>query len=77
MSAAITQLGRCTTCCGPTFDNVNDGCTTYTCTTPCSLCTHPGDVHRDWYRKQLGAGFCRRCRSDGPSYRHDYHPGKK
>ncbi|MEU0098246.1 hypothetical protein [Streptomyces sp. NPDC006267] len=59
----------CRTCGGPTQANTQDGCTPYTCTTPCTVCDHPGDVHRDWYRDQYGAGFCRRCPE---GHRHDF-----
>lgn len=74
MTSTVTKIGRCATCSGPSYDNPQDGCTPYTCITPCVLCDHPGDVHRDWYREQHGAGFCRRCRPDEPGYRHDYRP---
>lgn len=59
----------CRVCAGPTQIDARKGCTPYTCTTPCTLCTHPGDVHRDWYRDQNGAGFCRRCPE---GHRHDF-----
>lgn len=59
----------CRTCGGPTQTDTQEGCTPYTCTTPCTVCDHPGDAHRDWYRNQYGAGFCRRCPEGA---RHDF-----
>ncbi|MDQ0828212.1 hypothetical protein QF032_000056 [Streptomyces achromogenes] len=53
---------------------IRDGRTLYTCTTPCTLCGHPGHVHRDWYTAQYGAGLCRRYHPDQAGYRHDYQP---
>lgn len=64
----------CRTCGGPTHADVRDGCTPHSCTTPCADCGHPGDVHRDWYRQQRGAGFCRRCPEGHIKRIHDYQP---
>jgi hypothetical protein len=77
MTATTTQTGPCTTCGGPTQADVRDGCTSHTCTTPCAACGHAGDVHRDWYQKQHGAGFCRRCHPEQRGYRHDYQPADR
>ncbi|GAA4824223.1 hypothetical protein GCM10023220_67530 [Streptomyces ziwulingensis] len=64
----------CATCGGQLHDSVRDGCTPRTCTTPCTHCGHPGDVHRDWYREQRGTGFCHRCPSGQAVRLHDYTP---
>lgn len=62
----------CPTCGQPTSADVRSCCTPYTCTTPCTICGHPGAVHRDWYRDLVGTGFCRRCAEGEPG--HDYTP---
>lgn len=60
-------MSTCATCGTQVVENVADGCTAYTCTTPCADCGHIGDVHRDWYEP----GFCRRC-PETEEARHDY-----
>jgi hypothetical protein len=67
--AEAERTGRCGTCGKPTHATVGDGCTPYTCTHPCAICGHIGDVHRDWYQP----GFCRRC-PEGEPHRHNYQP---
>jgi hypothetical protein len=65
-------MATCQTCSGPVHVDIACGCTLYTCTTPCRVCGHSGDVHRDWYRDRVGAGFCRRCHPEEDGYHHDF-----
>lgn len=61
-------MESCATCQRPTVENVIDGCTPYTCTSPCGVCGHIGDVHRDWYT----TGFCRKCPESAPLHHHAF-----
>jgi hypothetical protein len=74
VTARVLSPNGCQHCGGPTRANVRDGCTPYTCTTPCTTCGHPGDDHRDWYRDMVSTGFCRRC-PEGAG--HDYTAPKE
>ncbi|MFE9913467.1 hypothetical protein [Streptomyces clavifer] len=58
--------------CGICGEATGQGCTAYTCTTPCGTCGHPGERHKDWYVHLGRPVFCASCDLEASAREHPF-----